>query len=147
MTIGSIQPNPFSTDLESTATMSLAKPITLLALDDLPAQVRLLHGGSTHSGAIEVGELLMVVSVMAANVVKDIRENIRNLVGGRMVHYEKLVEQAVQTALDDLAAKARDRGYDGVIGVKIAHPSLVDGGVEVVVYGNGFRLIQAGEGM
>jgi uncharacterized protein YbjQ (UPF0145 family) len=72
-------------------------------------------------------------------VVNDIRENIRNLVGGRMNHYERLMDMAVQTALDELARKAHERGYAGVIGVKISHPSLVDGGVEVVVYGNGFR--------
>jgi uncharacterized protein YbjQ (UPF0145 family) len=121
------------------------KPVLLLALDQLPADVQLaMPDGTTLQGPIEVGELLMVVSVMAANVVKDIRENIRNLVGGRMVHYEKLVDAAVQTALDDLARKAQERGYDGVIGVKISHPSLVDGGVEVVVYGNGFRVIAAG---
>jgi uncharacterized protein YbjQ (UPF0145 family) len=115
-------------------------PVLLLALDHLPADLRLTTpDGKTLQGPVEVGELLMVVSVMAANVVNDIRENIRNLVGGRMSHYEKLVEVAVQTALDDLARKAQDRGYDGVVGVKISHPSLVDGGVEVVVYGNGFR--------
>jgi hypothetical protein len=34
--------------------------------------------------------------------------------------------------------KATDKGYDGVMGVKISHPSVVDGGVEVV-YGNGYR--------
>ncbi len=91
---------------------------------------------------IELGELLTVVHVLAANVVKDIRENIRNLVGGRMGHYEVLVAQAVDGALADLDAKATARGYDGVIGVKISHPSLVEGGVEVVVYGNGFRYRQ-----
>lgn len=120
-------------------------PVLLLALDQLPAGVQLTTAdGKSIQGPIEVGELLMVVSVMAANVVNDIRENIRNLVGGRMNHYEKLVETAVQTALDDLARKAQTRGYDGVIGVKISHPSLVEGGVEVVVYGNGFRARQNG---
>ena len=115
-------------------------PGMLLALDDLPAGARLTSAdGRTIDGPIEVGELLMVVAVKAANVVKDIRENIRNLVGGRMPHYEKLIEEAVHEALNDLAHKAQMRGYDGVIGVKISHPSLVDGGVEVVVYGNGFR--------
>jgi uncharacterized protein YbjQ (UPF0145 family) len=88
---------------------------------------------------VEVGELLTVVVVYAANVVKDIRENIRNLVGGRMTHYERLIDEAVSTALAELEAKAKSRGYDGVIGVKIVHPKVVDGGVEVVVYGNGFR--------
>lgn len=95
--------------------------------------------GSRPSGEVEVGELLIAVSVMAANVVKDIRENIRNLIGGRMQHYETLMEKAVQSALDDLAAKAKARGYDGVLGVKICHPNVVEGGVEIVVYGNGFR--------
>ena len=114
--------------------------ILLLALDQLPAGATLTTpDGRTLQPPLEVGELLMVASVMAANVVNDIRENLRNLVGGRMGHYERLVEAAVQVALDDLARKAQARGYDGVVGVKISHPSLVDGGVEVVVYGNGFR--------
>jgi uncharacterized protein YbjQ (UPF0145 family) len=123
-------------------------PTLLLALDQLPADAHLtMPDGKSVQGPIEIGELLMVVSVMAAHVVNDIRENIRNLVGGRMNHYEKLVENAVQTALDDLGRKAQERGYDGVIGVKISHPSLVDGGVEVVVYGNGFRARTTGTTM
>ncbi len=88
---------------------------------------------------VEVGELLVVVTVYAANVVKDVRENIRNLIGGRMGHYESLIQTAVDQALLDLEKKATERGYDGVIGVKIVHPTVVEGGVEVVVYGNGFR--------
>jgi uncharacterized protein YbjQ (UPF0145 family) len=116
------------------------KPTLLLTLEHLPADAHLTTpGGRSLHPPFEVGELLMVVTVLAANVVKDIRENIRNLVGGRMIHYEGLVDSAVQTALDDLADKAHARGYDGVVGVKISHPNLVDGGVEVVVYGNGFR--------
>ncbi len=89
---------------------------------------------------VEIGELLVVVTVYAANIVKDVRENLRNLVGGRMVHYEGLIQTALDQALADLDAKAKDKGYDGVLGVKISHPSLVDGGVEVIVYGNGYKL-------
>lgn len=88
---------------------------------------------------IEIGELLVCVSVTAANVVNDIRENIRNLIGGRMQHYERLIETSVNHALSDLDAKAKAKGYDGVIGVKVANPTVVDGGVEIIVYGNGFR--------
>lgn len=87
----------------------------------------------------EVGEFLVVTVVKAANVVRDIRENIRNLTGGRMQHYERLVQQAVDEAIDELGEKALARDYDGVVGVKIVHPTVVDGGVEVIVYGNGFK--------
>lgn len=87
---------------------------------------------------VVMGEMLVVVAVNAANVVRDIRENIKNLVGGRMIHYEDLIQTAIERALQQLQEKAIDRGYDGVIGVKISHPSVVEGGVEVIVYGNGF---------
>lgn len=88
---------------------------------------------------VEVGELIAIVHVSATNVVKDIRENIRNLVGGRMVHYEGLVQSALDIALADLDRRALELGYDGVVGVKISHPKVVEGAVEVIVYGNAFR--------
>lgn len=102
----------------------------LIALDSHP------------SAEIELGELLTVVHVRAASVVKDIRENIRNLVGGRMGHYEGLIRSAVEGALCELDELARSKGYDGVIGVKIANPMVVEGGVEVIVYGNAFRIVK-----
>lgn len=102
------------------------------------AKPRLIALDSLHDPNLELGELLTVTVVRAANVVSDIRENIRNLIGGRMTHYEALINEAVSTALRELEEKAAARGYDGVIGVKIATPTVVDGGVEVVVYGNGF---------
>lgn len=117
----------------------MSKPI-LVALDQLPPGVQLGEARPVQAGEqVEIGELLTVVVVMAANVVRDIRENIRNLVGGRMTHYERLIQGAVDAALADLQSKAQTRGYDGVIGVKISHPVVVEGGVEVIVYGNGFR--------
>lgn len=110
----------------SEETTARAEPV-LIAMDVLP------------NAEIELGELILIVDVHAANIVKDIRENIRNLVGGRMVHYEQLVQHAVNSALTDMKEAARQKGYDGVVGLKISHPSLVEGGVEVIVYGNGFR--------
>ncbi len=90
---------------------------------------------------VELGDLLSVCAVSAANVVKDIRENIRNLVGSEMKHYETLIERALERALKRLEEKATARGYDGVLGVKISHPKVVEGGVEVIVYGNGFKYV------
>lgn len=93
-----------------------------------------------HRSDVEVGELLFVVVVYAANIIKDVRENIRNLVGGRMSHYESLIEKAVEQGLSDLEEKAAAKGYDGVLGIKFSHPLVVDGGVELIIYGNGYRL-------
>lgn len=103
----------------------------------------MLYTPDTLPQPVELGELLSVSAVTAANIVKDMRENIRNLVGGEMKHYEALTERTLERAFGRLEAKARERGYDGVLGVRIANPKVVEGGVEVIVYGNGFRFKQA----
>lgn len=99
----------------------------------------MLFTPETLSQEVELGELLTVCAITAANVVKDVRENLRNLVGGELKHYEALTEKTLERALKKLEAKARERGYDGVLGVRIATPKVVEGGVEIVVYGNGFN--------
>lgn len=92
---------------------------------------------------VEEGEMLVVCAVTAANLVKDIRENLRNLIGGTMPHYEKLIEATLERAAEKLSEKARTRGYDGVLGVRFSHPKVVEGGVEVVIYGTGFRYLDS----
>lgn len=102
--------------------------------------MKLIALDQPHRPDVEIGELLVVVVVYAANIVQDVRENIRNLVGGRMSHYEALIAKAIEQGLSDLEEKAAGQGYEGVLGVKISHPLVVDGGVEVIIYGNGYRL-------
>lgn len=98
--------------------------------------------GTQPDAPINVADMLHASAVSAANIARDIRENIRNLTGGKMQHYERLIDQTVARALENLAQKAQDAGYDGVVGVTLSHPMVVDGGVEVVVYGNGFHYQQ-----
>ncbi len=109
----------------------------------MAGRVRLLID-SAPAGGGEVGELLVATAVGAANVVKDLRENLRNLAGGELHHYEDLIDATVERALRRLEDKAASRGYDGIVGLRISHPSVVDGGVEVVVYGNGFSTRREG---
>ena len=89
---------------------------------------------------VEIGELLVVVTVYTANIVKDVRENMRNLVGGRLVHYEQLMQTAVERPWQIWKPKPKDKGYDGVLGVQDLPPFSGGRGVEVIVYGNGYRL-------
>lgn len=93
------------------------------------------------NSGIKVGELLTVVIVNSANVVKDIQSNIKDLIGGRMNHYENMIQEAIDIALKELEEKAKKAGYDGVIGVKIANPTVANGGAEVIVYENGFNYV------
>lgn len=88
---------------------------------------------------IAEGELLYAVAVNATNIVRDVREMVTNTFGGPMRRYEDLTREALKRAIADLESQASAKGYDGVLGVRIEHPKIVEGGVGVVIYGTGFR--------
>ena len=47
--------------------------------------------------------------------------------------------KAESEALDSLAERARAQGYDGVLDIRISHPHITDGAIEVVVAGTGYK--------
>jgi uncharacterized protein YbjQ (UPF0145 family) len=85
------------------------------------------------------GELLWVSAVNAANILRDVREMITNLLGGKMTRYEKVMDVTLARALAELDEKAAAKGYDGCMAVRISHPRIVDGAVEIFVYGTAFH--------
>ncbi|MDX2265884.1 MAG: heavy metal-binding domain-containing protein [Hyphomicrobiales bacterium] len=90
---------------------------------------------------IREGELLTASAVGASNIVRDVREILTNTFGGRMRRYESLVENSADAALAALAAKAKAKGYDGVVAVRLASPSIVDGSAAVLAYGTAFHFV------
>jgi uncharacterized protein YbjQ (UPF0145 family) len=95
----------------------------------------------TVDGDIERGEAVFAVAVSGANILRDMREAIVNTLGGRMTKYEALLDQTIARALDELGARARAKGYDGVLGVRIVHPTITAGAIAVTVSGTGFRFV------
>ncbi len=88
---------------------------------------------------IVTGEIVCAVAVSGANIVRDMREAIVNTIGGRMTRYEALIDMTIARALETLKARAAEQGYDGVLAVRLSHPMITNGAVEVVATGTGFR--------
>ena len=74
----------------------------------------------TVDGPVERGEIVYAVAVSGANILRDMREAIVNTIGGRMSKYEALLDQTIARALETLAERARAKGYDGVLDVRIS---------------------------
>jgi uncharacterized protein YbjQ (UPF0145 family) len=85
------------------------------------------------------GEMVYAVAISGANILRDMREAVINTIGGRMTKYEALLDETIARALEALAERARGKGYDGVLGVRIAHPTITNGAIAVTVSGTGFR--------
>ena len=92
---------------------------------------------------IERGEIVYAVAVSGANILRDMREAVVNTLGGHMTKYEALLDKTIARALDGLSVRAREKGYDGVLGIRVTHPYITNGAVEVVVTGTGFKYARA----
>lgn len=90
---------------------------------------------------VERGDVVFACAVSGANILRDMREAIVNTIGGRMTKYETVLDQTISRALDTLAERAREQGYDGVLGIRVSHPHITSGAIEVVVAGTGFRFV------
>ena len=90
--------------------------------------------------------MVYACAVSGANILRDMREAIINTIGGHMTKYEALLDKTIARALDVLSERAREQGYDGVLGIRISHPTITSGAIEVVVAGTGFRYRRAGAG-
>jgi uncharacterized protein YbjQ (UPF0145 family) len=90
---------------------------------------------------IREGELVFASAISGANILRDIREAITNVLGGEMRRYEFVTEFTVQRALDSLAAKAEAKGYDGVSAVRLEHQHIVAGSISVTAYGTAFHFV------
>ncbi len=91
----------------------------------------------------EVVEVLGVVrgsTARARHIGKDILAGLRNLVGGEIVEYTKLIGEAREQALDRMIQEAKRLGADAVIGVRFGTSQIMEGVAEILAYGTAVRL-------
>ena len=100
--------------------------------------MRLLTTDFCSDGPVRHGAIVTACAVSGANVLRDMREAITNTIGGEMRRYEGLLDETIARALAKLSERAAAAGYHGVLGVKISHPVITEGAIEVVVCGTGF---------
>jgi len=79
-------------------------------------------------------------TVQSRNVGSDIGASLKNLVGGELKGYSKLMTKARDEALERLAADARELGADAVVNVRFETSEITQGGAEILAYGTAVEL-------
>ena len=74
-------------------------------------------------------------AVRSRHVGRDLIAYLRNLVGGEIPEYTKMLAETREQALDRMLDEARALGANGVVGVRFATSSPAAGSSEVLVYG------------
>ena len=74
-------------------------------------------------------------TVRARNIGKDISAVFRNMVGGEVAEYTKLLAEAREQALDRMVAHAEAIGANAIICARLATSEIMGGAAEIVAYG------------
>ncbi|HJO21213.1 MAG TPA: YbjQ family protein [Candidatus Marinimicrobia bacterium] len=79
-------------------------------------------------------------SIRARHVGKDILALFRNLVGGEITEYSKLMAESREQAMDRMKLRAEELNADAIVGVRFTTSMLQAGASEIFIYGTAVKL-------
>ena len=74
-------------------------------------------------------------TIRARHVGKDILAALKNLVGGEIQEYTKLMAEAREQAIDRMVSQAKTRGATAVVDVRFSTSYIMSNASEILVYG------------
>ena len=80
-------------------------------------------------------------AILGANLFRDLFASIRDIVGGRSGSYEKVLNDARETAIGDLMARAAELGANAVIGVDLDYETIGTNGSMLMVTAAGTAVV------
>jgi uncharacterized protein YbjQ (UPF0145 family) len=91
----------------------------------------------------EITEVLDVArgsTVRARNLGRDIFAGLKNIVGGEISEYTRLMADAREHAIERMIADAETLGADAVVNVRFMTAAVMQGASEILAYGTAVKL-------
>lgn len=91
----------------------------------------------------EIGETLGVVrgsTVRARNIGRDIFAGLKNIVGGEISEYTRLLAEAREQAMQRMVQDAERLGADAVLNVRFTTSAVMQGMAEILAFGTAVKL-------
>ena len=74
-------------------------------------------------------------TIRARHVGKDILACLRNLVGGEIIEYTKLLGESREQAIDRMTEEAKNLGANAIVGVRFSTSEVATHAAEILAYG------------
>ena len=74
-------------------------------------------------------------TIRARHVGKDIMAMLRNMVGGEVSEYTKMMGEAREQSLDRMVEEAQELGANAIVGARFITAMLMQGAAELLAYG------------
>ncbi len=79
-------------------------------------------------------------TVRTRNIGRDFLAGLKNIVGGEIQGYTKLLADARESALERMIKDAESMGADAVVNVRISTSAVMQGAAEILAYGTAVKL-------
>ena len=83
----------------------------------------------------EVFGLVKGNTIRARNIGRDILAGLKNIVGGEVSDYTKMMAESREQALDRMEESAKSMGANAIVAVRFVTTSVMDGAAELLAYG------------
>ena len=91
----------------------------------------------------EITETLGLVkgnTIRARNIGRDILAQLRNLVGGEITDYTKMLAESREQSIDRMLADASAKGADGIVCLRFTTSAVMSSAAELLAYGTAVKL-------
>lgn len=88
----------------------------------------------------EIAGIARGSTVRARNIGRDIFAGVRNIIGGEIDEYTKLLSQSREQAMERMVYDAQHLGADAIINVRFTTSMVMQATSEILAYGTAVRL-------
>ncbi len=74
-------------------------------------------------------------TIRARNIARDIMAKLRNVVGGEITDYTKLMGESREQAIDRMIEEAQGLGANAIVGIRFSTSEVMDSAAEILAYG------------
>lgn len=91
------------------------------------------------------GQVVQVLGLVRGNIVtsknigRDLMAGMKSIVGGEIVSYTQMTDEARQVAEDRMVTAAQSLGADAVVAMRFASDSIAEGTIEILAYGTAVK--------
>jgi len=79
-------------------------------------------------------------TIRARHLGRDVMAGLRNIVGGEIKDYTRMLTQARDQAIERMVKEAEGLGANAVVGVRFTTSQTMSGAAEILAYGTAVRL-------
>ena len=90
---------------------------------------------------LEMLGLVKGSTIQSKHIGKDIAQSFKTLVGGELISYNEMMNEARALATKRMVLEAEELGADAIVNIRYASSAIMQGAAEVIAYGTAVKFV------